>query len=70
MATKLVQQYSAPFDISKYKDEYRQELMKIIKAKAGGKKTVVKKMKVVHTKSDELFDQLKASLNKTKTRAS
>lgn len=70
MATKLVQQYSAPFDISKYKDEYRQELMKIIKAKASGKKTVVKKMKVVHTKSDELFDQLKASLNKTKTRAS
>lgn len=70
MATKLVQQYSAPFDISKYKDEYRQELMKIIKAKAGGKKTVVKKMKVVHTKSDELFDQLKASLNKTKTKAS
>jgi len=70
MATKLVQQYSAPFNISKYKDEYRQELMKIIKAKAGGKKTVVKKMKVVHTKSDELFDQLKASLSKTKTKAS
>ncbi|MET6998940.1 Ku protein [Chitinophaga defluvii] len=70
MATKLVQQYSAPFDISSYKDEYRLELMKIIKAKAGGKKTVVKKMKVVHTKSDELFDQLKASLNKPKTKAS
>jgi DNA end-binding protein Ku len=70
MATELVKQYSTAFDISQYKDEYRQELMKIIKAKASGKKTVVKKMKVVHTKNDDLFDQLKASLNKTKTKAS
>ena len=62
MATALVKQYSAPFDISKYKNEYREELMKIIKAKAGGRKPVVKKMKIVHTKNDDLLSQLKASI--------
>lgn len=62
MATELVKQYSAPFDISQYKDEYRTELMKIIKAKATGKRRTVKKLKIVHTKSDDLFSQLKASL--------
>lgn len=62
MAEELVKQYSAPFDISQYKDEYTAELMKIIKAKASGKRRTVKKMKVVHTKGDDLFTQLKASL--------
>ena len=62
MAMALVKEYTAKFDITQYKDEYKAELLKIIKAKAGGKKTVVKKMKVVHTKNDDLFDQLKASL--------
>lgn len=74
MAMELIKQYSTEFDISQYKDEYKAELLKIIKAKAGGKKPVVKKMKVVHTKSDDLFDQLKASLGSkpstTKKRAS
>lgn len=74
MAIELIKQYATAFDISQYKDEYKAELLKIIKAKAGGKKPVVKKLKVVHTKSDDLFDQLKASLgNKpstTKKRAS
>ncbi|GAA0533078.1 non-homologous end joining protein Ku [Chitinophaga japonensis] len=63
MAEELVKQYSAPFDISQYKDEYTAELMKIIKAKASGKRRTVRKMKVVHTKSDDLFNQLKASLS-------
>ncbi|TWF44437.1 DNA end-binding protein Ku [Chitinophaga polysaccharea] len=72
MAMELVKQYTAKFDITQYKDEYKAELLKIIKAKASGKKPVVKKMRVVHTKSDDLFDQLKASLSKpaTKKRAS
>ncbi|WP_143308213.1 non-homologous end joining protein Ku [Chitinophaga vietnamensis] len=71
MAMALVKEYTEKFDISAYKDEYNAELLKIIKAKASGKKTVVKKLRVVHTKSDELFDQLKASLNKgSKKRAS
>lgn len=67
MATELIKQYSAKFDIAKYEDEYKKELMKIIKAKASGKKVPVKKMEVVYTKKDDLFDQLKASLNKTGT---
>lgn len=66
MAAKLVEQWSEPFDITQYKDEYRSELMKIIKAKASGKRTAVKKMKVVHTKSTDLFEQLKASLGSKK----
>ncbi|MBC9910691.1 Ku protein [Chitinophaga varians] len=67
MAMELIKQYSTEFDISQYKDEYKAELLKIIKAKAGGKKPVVKKLKVVHTKSDDLFDQLKASLGSKPT---
>ncbi|GEP89354.1 DNA end-binding protein Ku [Chitinophaga terrae (ex Kim and Jung 2007)] len=72
MAIELVKQYTTEFDISAYKDDYKAELMKIIKAKASGKKPTVKKLEVVHTKSDNLFDQLKASLNKpaSKKRAS
>ncbi|RFS24039.1 Ku protein [Chitinophaga silvatica] len=73
MATELVKQYTTKFDISAYKDDYKAELLKIIKAKASGKKPAVKKLEVVHTKSDNLFDQLKASLGKpstTKKRAS
>lgn len=62
MAIKLVEQYTEPFDITQYKDEYRKELLKIIKAKASGKRPAVKKMKVVHTRGTDLFDQLKASL--------
>ncbi|UYQ92693.1 Ku protein [Chitinophaga horti] len=70
MATKLVDEYTESFDITKYKDEYTAELMKIIKAKASGKKRPVKKMKVVHTRSTDLLDQLKASLGSGKKRVS
>jgi DNA end-binding protein Ku len=67
MATALIKQYSKKFDISKYEDEYRKELMKIIKSKASGKKISPKKMEVVYTRKDDLFDQLKASLGTAKT---
>ncbi len=62
MAAALVKEYTEKFDISAYKDEYNAELMKIIKAKASGKKPIVKKLRVAHTKGTDLFDQLKASL--------
>jgi DNA end-binding protein Ku len=62
MAAKLVAEYTETFDISQYKDEYKKELMKIIKAKASGKKPTVKKLKVAHTRSTDIFEQLKASL--------
>lgn len=71
MASTLIKQYTKKFDISKYQDEYKKELMKIIKSKASGKKVSAKKMEVVYTAKDDLFDQLKASLGKpAKKRAS
>lgn len=70
MAAKLVESWSEPFDITAYKDTYHAELLKIIKAKASGKRAKVKKMKVVHTKSTDLFEQLKASLGGSKKRVS
>lgn len=70
MAVELIKQYTGPFDISSFKDEYSAELLKIIKAKAKGKKTAVPKLRVVHSKSKDLMEQLKASLAKGKKRAS
>ncbi len=60
----LIKQYSADFDISAFKDEYSKELLKIIRAKAKGKKTVVKKMRPEKRVSDDLYEQLMQSLSK------
>ena len=62
MANKLVEQLTEKFDISDFKDTYREKLLEIIKAKAKGKKTKATKMKVVHKQSDDLMSMLKASL--------
>jgi DNA end-binding protein Ku len=62
MAITLIDQLTGKFDISKYKDTYNEELLKLIKAKAGGKKIKAPEMKVVHSKTQDLMDQLKASL--------
>ncbi len=70
MAISLIDQLSGKFDISKYKDTYSDELMKMIKAKAKGKKVAVPKMRVVHSKSEDLMAQLKASLETKKKKAS
>jgi len=67
MALSLIEQYTEPFRIEKFKDEYSAELLKLIKAKASGKKPRARKLKMVHTKSDDLMEQLKASLAKRKT---
>jgi DNA end-binding protein Ku len=65
MAMSLIKQHSQEFDISKYQDEYKKELLKIIKSKASGKKIApTKKLQVAYTAKDDLFDQLKASLSK------
>jgi len=66
MALSLIDQYTGKFDIEKFKDQYAAELMKVIKAKASGKKLKPTKLKVVHTKTDDLMEQLKASLSKRK----
>jgi DNA end-binding protein Ku len=62
MAVTLIDQLTHKFDISAYKDTYSAELLKVIKAKAKGVKLKEPKLKVVHTKTEDLMEQLKASL--------
>lgn len=70
MAVNLIDQLSKPFDISKYKDEYTDKLMKIIRAKSKGRKVPAKPMRVVHSATKDLMEQLKASLSTGKKKAS
>jgi DNA end-binding protein Ku len=70
MALSLIEQLTEKFDISSYKDTYSDKLMKLIKAKAKGKKVAVPHMKVVHSKAKDLMSQLKASLETKKRKAS
>lgn len=65
MAISLIDQLSGKFDISKYKDTYTAELLKVINAKAKGIKIKVPQMKVVHSKANDLMQQLKESLGST-----
>ncbi len=62
----LIKQYSSKFDLSSFKDEYHNELLKIIKAKAKGKRATVKKMKPQKASSDDLYEQLMQSLGSKK----
>jgi DNA end-binding protein Ku len=66
MGMALINQYSGNFDVSKYKNQYSDELLNIIKLKAKGKRATVKKMKPVKATSDDLYDQLMASLQTKK----
>lgn len=70
MAQALISQLSGKFDIAKYKDNYTDELLKLIRAKAKGKMATVPQLRVVHNKSKDLMSQLKASLNTRKKKAS
>ena len=70
MAVALIDQLSQKFDPKKYKDEYSDKLLKIINAKAKGKKAPFKPMKVVHSSTKDLMEQLKASLSSGKRKAS
>lgn len=65
MAIELINQLSGDFDISRYKDTYSDELMKLINAKAKGKKPAAPALKVVHSNAKDLMSQLKASLQKS-----
>lgn len=66
MAVQLIDQYTTKFDISSYKDSYAEELQKLIKEKAKGKKPSKEKTKEVPSKSKDLMAQLKASLEERK----
>lgn len=66
MAQTLINQLSGSFEPEKYRDEYSDKLIQMIEAKAKGKDKSVKALKVVHSnKTEDLMQQLKASL-KTK----
>jgi DNA end-binding protein Ku len=58
MAVKLVEQQEGKFTPSKFKDTYIAALKKLINAKA-------KEKKVEPTKSSDLIEQLKASLERS-----
>ena len=66
MGLALINQYAEKFDVSKFKDEYNDELLKIIEEKAKGKRATVKKLKPHKTSGDDLYDQLMQSLSAKK----
>jgi DNA end-binding protein Ku len=66
MGLTLINQYAEHFDVSKFKDEYDDELLKIIKAKSQGKRATIKKLKPQKTANDDLYDQLMQSLSNKK----
>jgi len=70
MAVQLIEQLTTNFDISRYKDTYNDKLLKLIMAKAKGKKPAEAKMEVVHSRSRDLMEQLKESLSAPKQKAS
>ncbi len=66
MAESLIDQLTEKFDISAFKDNYNEELLKLIQAKAKGKPVKQPAMKVVHSRGTDLMDQLKMSLGGSK----
>ncbi len=62
MAMNLIKQYSTPFEPEKFKNEYKDELLRIIYEKAKGRKPEVQRLKLPKSTDDNLLDQLKASL--------
>lgn len=66
MGLALINQYSDNFDVSKFKDDYTDELLKIIQAKAKGKRPTIKKLKPQKASGDDLYDQLMNSLSAKK----
>lgn len=73
MALNLVEQMTSDFKPESYHDDYKEDMMKIIEAKAKSKKNLVKVDKGEEepqaTEADDLMAQLKASLKQTKGKA-
>lgn len=70
MAISLIDQYTEEFDVSKFKDVYNEQLLKIIESKASGKVAKPEKFEAKPTPAKDLMAQLKASLEKRKKKAS
>jgi DNA end-binding protein Ku len=70
MALSLINQLTPKkFNIEKYKDSYSDELMKMIEAKAKGKKITKPEVKIVKSKAKDLMAQLKESMDIAKQAA-
>jgi DNA end-binding protein Ku len=70
-ASMLIGQLTKPFKPEEFKDDYTDKLLKVIEAKAKGKGSKVKSMKVVHAATTEdLMQKLKASLGTAHKKAS
>ena len=69
MAAMLINQLTKPFKPETYRDEYSEKLLQIIEAKAKGKKSTYKPMKVVHSATEDLMQKLKASLKSSPKKA-
>ncbi|MFL9844468.1 non-homologous end joining protein Ku [Flavobacterium rhizosphaerae] len=71
MAISIIDQLTDSFDPSKYKDTYKEDLVKLIKKKAaakpGEKIAAPKRKRTASAKNDDLLEQLKASLAAVKT---
>lgn len=63
---ELIEQYTSNFKINQFRDEYSNELLKIIKAKAKGKRPSIKKLKPHKAVGEDLYEQLMESLNARK----
>ncbi len=71
MAKSLIGQLTPKtFDPARYKDHYREELMRLIEAKAKGKTPRAKPHIKIARKNDDLLSQLKASLGASSKKAS
>ncbi|RYZ82718.1 MAG: Ku protein [Flavobacterium sp.] len=70
MAMSIIDQLTGEFEPEKYKDTYKEELVKMIKkkasAKAGAKEPTATKKKKAPAAKDDLLDQLRASLEAIK----
>lgn len=64
MAEQLIKSLQSPFEPADYKDTYKEDLLKIIKQKAKGKKIKNPVFKEPEGKATDLMAMLKASLEK------
>jgi DNA end-binding protein Ku len=70
MAIELINRLSGHFALDKYKDTYSDQLMKLIRAKAKGRRPATPTLRVVHSRGKDLMSQLKASLQDRKRKVS
>ncbi|UMQ42374.1 Ku protein [Chryseobacterium sp. Y16C] len=69
MAEALIKSLAEPFDPTRYRDTYNEDLLKIIRQKAKGKRVKTKEIKEPAGKATDLMAMLKASLESGKRKA-